>query len=71
MSEPTKRKEKFAARIKAARKKLGLSQRQAALLWGFSRPTLNQWESETYTPRGLYREKLEAILTEVEALTIG
>ena len=56
----------FAVRIKAARKKLGLSQEEAARNWGFSVGTLEAWEQEYRNPAGLYREKLEEVLKEIE-----
>jgi DNA-binding transcriptional regulator YiaG len=56
----------FAMRIKAARKKLGLSQEQAAKSWGFSVGTLEAWEQEYRNPAGLYQEKLEATLKRIE-----
>jgi DNA-binding transcriptional regulator YiaG len=49
-------------RIKDARKKLELSQSQAAKSWGFSINTLQAWENRKNQPRGLYREKLVRIL---------
>lgn len=55
----------FAKRIKRARKKLNLSQKRAAAEWGFSQQVLSQWELGT-DPKGLYREKIEAILRAVE-----
>jgi DNA-binding transcriptional regulator YiaG len=57
----------FPARIKAAREKLGLSQPEAARKWGFSLDTLRAWEQESRNPAGLYREKLEKILTQIES----
>jgi DNA-binding transcriptional regulator YiaG len=56
----------FAVRIKAARKKLGLSQEQAAKDWGFSVGTLEAWEQEYRNPAGLYRDKLEEVLKQIE-----
>ncbi len=56
----------FAIRIKAARKKLGLSQEQAARNWGFSVGTLEAWEQEYRNPAGLYRQKLEEVLKQIE-----
>jgi DNA-binding transcriptional regulator YiaG len=56
----------FATRIKAARKKLRLSQEEAAKSWGFSVGTLEAWEQEYRNPAGLYREKLEEVLRKIE-----
>ena len=57
----------FAARIKDARKKRGLSQPKAAAAWGFNFGTLRYWEEGRRNPFGLYREKLEQVLSEIEA----
>ncbi len=59
-------KQTLAQRIKNARKKLGLSQRQAAEKWGFQVQTIQQWEHGRRRPRSLYREKLEEILAGAE-----
>jgi DNA-binding transcriptional regulator YiaG len=59
-------KKSFASRIRAVRKKLRLSQEQAAKDWGFSLETLRAWEYEKRNPYGLYREKLERILNRLE-----
>ena len=58
----------FSERLKAARKKLDISQAQAAKDWGFDLGTLQAWEQEYRNPYGLYREKLEGILKQIEAL---
>ena len=52
--------------MKAAREKLGISQAQAAREWGFDLGTFRAWEQEYRKPAGLYREKLEAILSRIE-----
>ena len=51
-------------RLKAARAKLNFSQDDAAKKWGISVKTLRHWEQGQREPRGLYLEKLEAILKE-------
>jgi DNA-binding transcriptional regulator YiaG len=57
----------LAQRIKAARKKLGVSQSQAAKEWGFDLGTLQAWEQGYRNPFGLYREKLERALQQAES----
>jgi len=57
----------IAGRIQEARNRLNLSQIQAAKEWGISKRTLQQWEQRRCDPRGLYREKIEAILAEIES----
>ena len=47
MSEELRRK------LKAAREKLGLSQSQAAKVWGIPVGTLQNWENDKRTPQGL------------------
>ena len=47
MSEEQRRK------LKAARAKLALSQSQAAKAWGIPVRTLQEWEQDGSTPRGL------------------
>jgi DNA-binding transcriptional regulator YiaG len=59
-------KESFAKRMKAVRKKLGISQAEAAKEWGFDLGTFQAWEQEYRNPAGLYREKLERILKRLE-----
>ena len=54
---------RLAERIKEARNRLNLSQSKAASEWGISKRTLQQWEQRRCEPRGLYREKIEAILS--------
>jgi putative transcriptional regulator len=56
----------IAERIQEARNRLNLSQSQAAAEWGISKRTLQQWEQTRREPRGLYREKIEAILSKAE-----
>ena len=60
--------QELANKLKAARQKLGLSQAQAAQEWGLTVKTLQNWEHNISTPRGLaltaINEKLDAILAE-------
>ncbi len=60
--------EEVARKVKAAREKAGLSQSQAASVWGVPKATLIKWEQNQRTPRGLALEalnaKLDAILAE-------
>ena len=56
----------FSKRIAEARGKLGLSQAAAARKWGFSQATLSAWENGTRNLAGLYKEKLEPILEQIE-----
>lgn len=49
-------------RLKATRKKLGLTFEQAAKKWGVSNKTLQSWEYGKRKPRGLALKQLEAIL---------
>jgi DNA-binding transcriptional regulator YiaG len=49
-------------RLFAARNNLKLSQDEAAKGWGISVKTLRHWEQGQREPRGLYLEKVEAIL---------
>ena len=53
-------------RILKARRKHKLSLRQAAKQWGFAQSTLAAWESGNRNPAGLYREKLESLLSKME-----
>lgn len=56
----------ISQRIKAARESLGLSQSEAAAKWNLRLQTLQQWEHGRREPRGLYRERIEKILSEIE-----
>jgi transcriptional regulator with XRE-family HTH domain len=49
----------FSQRIKAARKKTGLSQRRAAYAWRFNQKSLWDWENGNRNPGPHYRAKLE------------
>ena len=60
------RRKTYAQRIKAAREKRNLSQTAAAAKWGFHQQTLNLWENGETQPQGLYRAKLEQVLTRLE-----
>lgn len=59
-------KKSLKDRIIAARSKCSLKQREAARLWGFSHSTLQAWENGNRNPAGLYREKLEEVLRQIE-----
>ena len=59
--------ENYAERIKKARAKCSLTQAGAAEAWKISRRTLEYWEQGRSTPRGLYRDRIEQILKEIEA----
>ena len=52
----------LATEIKEARAKLGLSQSQAAKAWGIPVRTLQTWEQEQSSPRGLALKTLRQIL---------
>jgi len=52
----------MAARIKSKRAIDGLSQAEAARMWGFNKFTLQQWERGRCHPRGLHRARIESIL---------
>jgi len=54
----------IAARIRAKRKRAGLSQSQAAEMWGISKRTLEKWEQGESHPRGVGLIGLEKILSE-------
>jgi DNA-binding transcriptional regulator YiaG len=58
--------QELASKLKEAREKLGLSQSQAAKAWDIPLSTLQHWEQDERTPRGLalrlLMEKLDAIL---------
>ena len=49
-------------RIKAAREKQGLSQSQAASAWGIPVKTLQKWEQDGSTPRGLALTAINQLL---------
>ena len=60
-SHPSFEKMKTATQIVAARKKLGLSRKEAGKAWGISWRTIEAWEQGIHEPRGLYRERLAEI----------
>ncbi|PTX93364.1 hypothetical protein DB345_17300 [Spartobacteria bacterium LR76] len=53
----------IADRIKEARRKLKLSQSQAAKEWQISTRTLQEWEQGRHEPQGLALAALESILS--------
>ncbi len=60
------------ARIKSARKKMGLSQDELSALVGVSRTAISQWERGETTPRGKYLSNLATALhVTVEWLLVG
>jgi DNA-binding transcriptional regulator YiaG len=58
--------ENYAARILAAREKAGLGQRKFARLLGVGIGTVQHWEHGGREPQGLYQERLEAVLRQME-----
>ena len=58
--------ETYASRILAAREKVGLGQRRFARLLGAGIGTIQHWEHQRRQPQGLYQERLEAVLREIE-----
>jgi DNA-binding transcriptional regulator YiaG len=56
----------FAERLKAARKKIGKSQAEAAKLWKLNKRTLQDWERTSRIPAPLYHERIERILQRIE-----
>ena len=56
----------YAARILKAREKAGLGQRRFARLLGVGIGTVQNWEHARRQPQGLYQEKLDAVLREIE-----
>jgi len=61
--------EAFAARLVAARLKLGLTQASAARRWGISVRTLIYWEGGEHAPLPDRRVRLERILARIEQQT--
>jgi DNA-binding transcriptional regulator YiaG len=55
----------LAARLKAARAKLQLTQAQAARRWRVNQRTLEGWEAG-HAPLAIFRAKLERALRQVE-----
>jgi DNA-binding transcriptional regulator YiaG len=56
----------IAIRLQNARKKLGLSQSEAAREWGLSKRTLQHWEQGQRHPTGLYLKLVTQILDKIE-----
>jgi DNA-binding transcriptional regulator YiaG len=58
----------FRNRVKRARRRLGLSQSEAAREWGISVKTLQGWEREKFShePRGFIRAHIERVLAKAE-----
>jgi DNA-binding transcriptional regulator YiaG len=55
----------LADKLKAARKKLNLSQSKAAAAWGMPVRTLINWENDNQTPRGFTLTQLNAMLDQI------
>ena len=60
----------LAARLKAARAKLQLTQAQAARRWRVNQRTLEGWEAG-HAPLAIFRAKLERALRQVEGAPSG
>lgn len=60
------KKRSYADRISSALISTGFTQAKAAEKWGINRRTLEDWIQKRRTPRGLYRDRLEKILSEIE-----
>jgi DNA-binding transcriptional regulator YiaG len=56
----------LAARLKTARRKLQLTQAQAARRWRVNKRTLEAWEIGEHAPLPVFRARLERILRRVE-----
>jgi DNA-binding transcriptional regulator YiaG len=56
----------MAARLKAARRKLRLTQAQAARRWRVNKRTLEAWAEGEHAPLPIFRARLERILRRVE-----
>lgn len=52
----------LADKLKAARKKLGLTQQEAAQQWGIPASTMIKWEQDESTPRGYALQQLNQML---------
>ena len=59
MSEELRRK------LKAARTKLGLTQDQAAKIWGIPQRTLISWENDERTPTGYALKSITEMLDQI------
>lgn len=56
----------YASRIKAARERLSIGQRRFGRRLNVGVSTIQNWEHERRQPQGLYQERLEAVLREIE-----
>jgi DNA-binding transcriptional regulator YiaG len=56
----------YAERILAARQKAGIGQRRFAKLLDVSPGTIQHWERSRREPQGLYQQRLEDVLRQVE-----
>jgi DNA-binding transcriptional regulator YiaG len=56
----------YASRILAARERMGVGQRKFARLLGVEPSAVQHWERERREPTGLYAQRLEAVLRQVE-----
>ena len=56
----------LAARIKAARRKLQLTQAQAAARWRVNKRSLEAWEAGEHAPLPVFRARLERALRRVK-----
>jgi DNA-binding transcriptional regulator YiaG len=56
----------LAARLKAARRKLRLTQKQAARRWRVNQRSLEAWEAGEHAPLRVFRARLERALRRVE-----
>ena len=61
----------LAARLKAARRKLQLTQAQAARRWCVNKRTLEAWEIGEHAPLPVFRARLERILRRVEGAAVA
>jgi DNA-binding transcriptional regulator YiaG len=59
----------LAARLKAARRRLRLTQAQAARRWRVNKWNLEGWELGDHAPLPVFRERLERALRRVEVTT--
>jgi DNA-binding transcriptional regulator YiaG len=57
----------YAERILAARESMGLGQRRFARLLGVEPSAIQHWERARRQPQGLYAQRLEEVLRQVEA----
>jgi DNA-binding transcriptional regulator YiaG len=64
---PTPQKKTIAQRISDALHKTGLTQTEASEKWKINRRTLEDWKQGRREPHGLYRDKIEQVLSKIEA----